>query len=67
MAHWRSVLPNPIMTLRLQDLVHDFQGTLRTLLDVVGLPSDANCERFHERQRRVRAASRSRCGEDKRP
>jgi hypothetical protein len=59
MAHWRSVLPNPIMTLRLQDLVHDFPGTLRSLLDCVGLPYDANCERFHERQRRVRTASRT--------
>ncbi len=59
MAHWRSVLPNPIMTLRLQDLVHDFQGTVRTLLDFVGLPYDANCERFHERQRRVRTVSRN--------
>ena len=59
MAHWRSVLPNPILTLRLQDLVHDFPGTLRTLLEFVGLPYDANCERFHERQRRVRTASRT--------
>jgi tetratricopeptide (TPR) repeat protein len=59
MAHWRSVLPNPIMTLRLQDLVHDFKGTLRTLLDFLGLPYDANCERFHESQRRVRTASRT--------
>jgi hypothetical protein len=24
---------------------------------IVGLPYDANCERFHERQRRVRTAS----------
>jgi len=59
MAHWRSVLPNPMMTLRLQDLVHDFRGTLRTLLDFVGLPYDPNCERFHERQRRVHTVSRT--------
>jgi tetratricopeptide (TPR) repeat protein len=59
MAHWRRVLPNPIMTLRLQDLVHDFPGTVRSLLDFVGLPYDANCERFHERQRRVRTVSRT--------
>ena len=59
MAHWRRVLPNPIMTLRLQDLVYDFHGTLRTLLDFVGLPYDSNCERFHERQRPVRTVSRT--------
>jgi hypothetical protein len=59
MAHWRRVLPNPILTLRLQDLVHDFEGTLRRLLEFVGLPYDANCERFHERQRRVRTVSRT--------
>ena len=39
--------------------MHDFQGTMRTLLDFVGLPYDASCERFHERQRRVRTASRT--------
>ena len=28
MAHWREALPNPIMTVQLQDWVEDFAGTL---------------------------------------
>lgn len=58
MAHWRTALPNPMMTVRLQDLVEDFPGTLRNLLDFLGLPYDAGCERFHEVRRRVRTVSR---------
>ena len=26
MAHWRAVLPNPILTVRLRDWVEDFRG-----------------------------------------
>lgn len=59
MAHWRQVLPNPILTVRLRDWVEDFPGTLRRVLDFLGLPDDPACERFHENQRRVRTVSRA--------
>jgi hypothetical protein len=45
-AHWRATLPNPFLTLHLKDWVEDFAGTLHRVLDFLGLPYDAACERF---------------------
>jgi Flp pilus assembly protein TadD len=59
MAHWRSVLPNPILTLALKDWVEDFGGTLRRVLDFIELPYDPACERFYESTSRVRTVSRA--------
>jgi Sulfotransferase family len=59
MAHWRSVLPNPILTLALKDWVEDFGGTLRRVLDFIELPYDPACERFYESESRVRTVSRA--------
>jgi len=56
--HWRKVLPNPILTVALQDWVEDFDGTLARVLAHLDLPPDANCARFHEFDRDVRTASR---------
>jgi Flp pilus assembly protein TadD len=58
MAHWHAVLPNPILTIRLRDWIEDFSGTLRKLLDFLGLPYDKACEDFHAVRRRVRTVSR---------
>jgi len=57
MAHWRAVLPIPMIEVALEDWVHDFAGTLARVLGFLGLPHDAACERFHEQKRRVRTAS----------
>src|SRR6202035_478762 len=59
MAHWRAALPNPVLTLRLADWVTDFAGTLARVLAHVGLPPDPACERFYERDTRVRTVSRA--------
>jgi len=40
MDHWKAVLPNPILTVRLSDWVEDFEGTLARVLAHVGLPHD---------------------------
>ncbi|HVY17006.1 MAG TPA: sulfotransferase [Rhodopila sp.] len=58
MAHWRRVLPNPILTVRLQDWVDDFNATLHRTLNFLDLPYDPACEHFHEVERRVRTVSR---------
>ena len=50
MDHWKAVLPNPILTLPLQDWVEDFDGTLARVLAHLDLPPDAACARFHERE-----------------
>ena len=59
MAHWRAVLPNPLMTVRLEDWVGDFAGTLRRILDFLDIPYDSACERFYEQDSRVRTVSRT--------
>jgi Flp pilus assembly protein TadD len=58
MAHWRAALPNPILTVRLDDWVHDFDATLARVLAHVDLPPDPACARFYERDSRVRTISR---------
>ena len=57
MEHWRAALPNPIMRIHLHQWVHDFDRTLRRVLDFIGLPYDPACGRFHELDRTVRTAS----------
>ena len=59
MAHWKSALPNPILTIKLSDWVADFDGTLRCVLAHLELPPDANCARFYEKESRVRTVSRA--------
>lgn len=59
MEHWRRNLPNPFLTLRLNDWVEDFPGTLARVLAFLGLPYDPACERFHEGESRVRTVSRA--------
>ena len=48
-----------MLTVKLSDWVDDFGGTLRRVLDFLGLPYDAACETFYEADRRVRTVSRT--------
>lgn len=58
MAHWRSVLPDGMLTsVRYEDLVVDVEGQARRLVGFVGLPWDAACLDFHVSPRAVRTAS----------
>ena len=59
MNHWRAVLPNPILTVALEDWVQDFDGTLSGVLAHLGLPPDPACARFYENDRDVRTVSRA--------
>jgi len=59
MVHWRRVLPTPILTVGLADWVTDFDATLGRVLAHVGLPHDAGCARFYQRESRVRTVSRA--------
>jgi hypothetical protein len=45
------------LTVRLNDWVADFDGTLKRVLDHLDLPADANCARFYESGARVRTVS----------
>ena len=59
MNHWKSALPLPILTLRLDDWVKDFDATLARVLSFVDLPPDPACARFYEADSPVRTVSRS--------
>ncbi len=59
MKHWQAALPLPILTLRLDDWIADFDATLSRVLGFLGLPPDPACARFHEADSRVRTVSRS--------
>jgi tetratricopeptide (TPR) repeat protein len=59
MKHWSTVLSLPILTLRLDDWIADFDATLARVLGFLDLPPDPACARFHEADSRVRTVSRS--------
>jgi len=59
MAHWRTALPNSVLTVALADWVTDFDATLARVLAHLELPPDANCARFYEADNRVRTVSRA--------
>ena len=59
MDHWKAVSPVPILTLRLDDWVKNFDATLERVLDFVDLPPDPACARFYESDSEVRTVSRS--------
>ncbi len=57
MAHWREVLPVPILELQYERLVADQEGESRRLIEWLGLPWEPACLEFHRTQRSVRTAS----------
>ena len=59
MTQWKAVLPNPVLTVRLDDWVTDFDATLRRALAHLDLPYDPACERFYDSDREVRTVSRA--------
>jgi tetratricopeptide (TPR) repeat protein len=59
MAHWEAVLPGRILRVAHEDVVADLEGSVRRLLDFLGLPFDPACVEFHRTARSVRTASAS--------
>lgn len=58
MVHWRKVLPMPILVLQYEDVVEDFGGQTRKILDFCGLEWDPACLAFHHTKRSVNTPSR---------
>jgi tetratricopeptide (TPR) repeat protein len=58
MAHWRAVLPLPLLEVAYEDLVADVESVSRRLVAFCGLEWDERCVRFHENQRLVQTMSR---------
>ena len=57
MAHWNSVLPGQILSVRHEDVVEDLETQVRRILDYCGLPFEQACIDFHKTKRAVRTAS----------
>jgi len=56
MEHWRA-LGIEIFDLPYEQMVADQEGTVRRLLDFIGLPWDPSCLDFHQSDRVVMTAS----------
>jgi hypothetical protein len=59
MAHWRKVLPVPILDVDYETLVADLEGTARQLVGWCGLEWDPACLEFYKTRRSVGTASAS--------
>lgn len=57
MAHWRTVVRNPVLEVRYETLVAQQEKETHRLLDFCQLPWDEQCLRFHETERPVITAS----------
>jgi Flp pilus assembly protein TadD len=57
MAHWRRVLPQPMLEIQYEDLVTDPERHVRRIIDFCGLPWDEACLNFYSSERKVRTAS----------
>ena len=62
MDYWQAVLPpGTIRTIVYEEVVDDVETCARGLVDFVGLPWDAACLAFHDRNARSRRRAWSRC------
>ena len=57
MAHWRRVLPVPLLDVSYEETVADLEGTARRLVAWCGLEWEPACLAFHEGKGPVRTAS----------
>jgi hypothetical protein len=57
MEHWDSVLPGRVLRVQHEDVIEDLEGSVRRMLDFLGLPFEDACVDFHKTERRVHTAS----------
>jgi tetratricopeptide (TPR) repeat protein len=57
MAHWRAVLPVPILEVAYEEAVADLEPVARRLIAACGLDWEPACLAFHETRRPIRTAS----------
>lgn len=53
MAHWKKVLPLPMLDVSYEELTAEQEAWSRRMIDFLGLPWDDRCLRFYETERRV--------------
>jgi hypothetical protein len=57
MAHWKAVLPLPVLDVSYEELVDNQEAISRRLMEFCGLDWDERCLAFHETPRPVHTAS----------
>ena len=57
MAHWRRVLPLPLLEVDYEETVADLEGVARKLVSWCGLEWEPECLKFHQSRRPVSTAS----------
>jgi hypothetical protein len=57
MAHWKVVLPIPIIEVVYEEMVADFEPQARRMVEALGLTWDPACLEFHATKRPVQTAS----------
>ncbi|HZF27307.1 MAG TPA: sulfotransferase, partial [Steroidobacteraceae bacterium] len=57
MAHWDAVLPGTVLRVQHEQLVEDFEPSVRRILDFLGLEFESACLEFYKTERSVRTAS----------
>jgi hypothetical protein len=57
MEHWDSVLPGRVLRVQHEDVIEDLEGSVRRMLDFLGMPFEDACVDFHKTERRVHTAS----------
>jgi tetratricopeptide (TPR) repeat protein len=57
MRHWDSVLPGRVLRLWYEDVVEDFEGSVRRLVQFCGLDFEPGCIEFYKTERTVSTAS----------
>jgi tetratricopeptide (TPR) repeat protein len=57
MEHWDKVLPGKVLRVQYEDVVNDLEGSVRRLLEFLGLPFEPACLEFYKTARTVRTLS----------
>jgi tetratricopeptide (TPR) repeat protein len=57
MEHWDRVLPGRVLRVQHENVIHDLEGSVRRILDHLGLEFEQGCVEFHRTDRRVHTAS----------
>lgn len=57
MAHWRTVLPEPVLEVRYEQIIADPEASIRRIVEFCGLEWDDRCLAFHEHDRVVNTTS----------
>ncbi|MHB1567513.1 MAG: tetratricopeptide repeat-containing sulfotransferase family protein [Acidiferrobacter sp.] len=57
-ARWQTVIPNPVLCVRYEEVVEDLEGQVRRLLTFLKLPFEPRCLNFYQNPRKILTASR---------